>query len=367
MTESTVLEANPELSPLWTGVDQLIDRAPSAEDLRVHRLQLLAARRFREVGREVPRAFVADERIAARRTLAVRRLLERIRAACDGPIMLIKGPEIAARYPDAMLRPYTDIDIVVPDAQRTQRELTAAGFEPVAHPDEYYERCQHLRPVVWPGLPLHVEVHRRPNWIHWSDPPSIDELLEAAVPSSLGVAGVATLPATQHALLLAAHAWGELPLRRLLDLVDVETLAAEADPADLRSLAAEWDLAGVWATTISAADALLLGAARPRRIRTWAKDLDEVRDRTVLENHLRRWCGNFWALSLGRALWATCGTIARELGPASGETWAAKLARTRMAIRHAFSPTSIHHRELSRLGDADVREEPARKDGPTGR
>ena len=367
MIERTLREAAPEPAPLWAGVDRLIDRAPSAEDLRVHRLQLLAACRFRRVGREVPTAFVADERLAARRALAVPRLLAQIRAACDGPILLIKGPEMAARYPDPLVRPFTDVDILVPDAERTQRELLAAGFEPVAHPDEYYERCQHLRPLLRPGLPIHVEVHRRPNWIHWADPPGVEELLEAAVPSSLGIAGISTPSPTQHALLLAAHAWGEQPLRRLLDLVDVETLAAEADRAELSRLAARWDLAGVWATTITAADSLLLGAEPTRRLRRWTRDLEEARDRTVLENHLRRWCGNFWALPFGRALVATFGTMMREVGPASGETWGAKLARTRLAIRHAFAPTSTHNQELNRLGGAGSRPKPVRKDGPTGR
>ena len=48
------------MSELWAAVDRLLDSAPGLEDLRVHRLQLLAARRWGALGRPVPRELVEE-------------------------------------------------------------------------------------------------------------------------------------------------------------------------------------------------------------------------------------------------------------------------------------------------------------------
>ena len=69
---------------LWSRVDELIDRAPNLDDLRSHRLEPLAARRFRELGRPVPDDFAAEARGAAIASLAAPLLLERVRASTTG-------------------------------------------------------------------------------------------------------------------------------------------------------------------------------------------------------------------------------------------------------------------------------------------
>ena len=82
---------------VWAAVDHLLDRTEDPAGLRAHGVQLLAARRWRVTGRPVPAALLADERSAAIATLAVPVLLTRVRAAVNGPIVLLKGPEVAAR------------------------------------------------------------------------------------------------------------------------------------------------------------------------------------------------------------------------------------------------------------------------------
>ncbi len=55
---------------IWEGVDRLVDRAPTFADLRSHRIELLAARRWRALGRAVP-----DELVALERRWALHRLV----------------------------------------------------------------------------------------------------------------------------------------------------------------------------------------------------------------------------------------------------------------------------------------------------
>src|ERR671918_2916762 len=120
---------------LWGGVDALIDRAPTADDLRGHRLEVLAAKRFRARGLPVPLDFVSQERSAAIVALSAPLVLRRVREAYDGPVVVLKGPEVAARYPDAALRAYGDVDLLVPDALGTHRILLDAGFQLVGDPE----------------------------------------------------------------------------------------------------------------------------------------------------------------------------------------------------------------------------------------
>ena len=114
---------------LWAGVDQLVDRASVPEHLVWHRLHLLAARRLRRRGRPVPEAFEHAEHLAAIGAMAAPRVLELVRERVSGPLLLIKGLEVATRYPDVALRPLRDLDLVVPDAADAQERLIAGGFE----------------------------------------------------------------------------------------------------------------------------------------------------------------------------------------------------------------------------------------------
>jgi hypothetical protein len=334
---------------IWEAVDRLVDRAAELSDLRTHRIHLLAARRWRLLGRAIPDELAHDQRRAAVAALTAPVVLGRVRGAYDGPLVVLKGPEIAARYPDAALRPYNDLDLLVPDPAEAQRALLAAGFVPIGNP-RLYVNIHHERPLAAPGLPLHVELHSVAKWPERLTPPPAAELFEAAEPSVLGVAGVSTLARPHHALVLAAHSWAHDPLRRVGELVDIAAMSAGVDSHELDALAARWGLRRLWRTSSAAADALLGDGPATWPLRLWARHLPRVRDRTVLESHLDRWLSGFWALPPRPAIGACASAVAAELRPAPGEPVATKLARTRLALRNALVRRSDHAEELERAG-----------------
>jgi hypothetical protein len=333
------------VSELWPAVDRLIDSAPGLEDLRVHRLQLLAARRWGALGRPVPRELMAEMRWAGVVALTTPLVLEKVRAACDGPVVLIKGVEVAARYPEPTLRPCTDIDVLVPKPAEVEAAMIDAGFVPVGH--EELVDSHHLQPLQYPGLPLYVEVHSTPKWPAALVPPPMEELVEAAVPSAVGVDGILSPRPVHHTLVLAAHAWAHEPLGTLSQLIDVVAVAEEADRGELRNVAASWQLTKVWATTCAAADALLLRSEYDTLpLRLWARHLRNARQRTVLETHAARLLSPFWGLRFPVALGASLEALIGELRPAPGESWGRKIRRIGLAVRHASVARPVHDRKL---------------------
>src|SRR2546423_3639634 len=105
--------------------------------------------------------------------------------------MIFTGRAAAAYYPNAALRPFVDLDILVENPEQAQRELLSAGFEPIGRwDDDYYEGLHHLRPLRMPGRDAPaVELHRPPNWVDWVDPPTAGELLAAALPGAQDTSG----------------------------------------------------------------------------------------------------------------------------------------------------------------------------------
>ncbi len=289
---------------VWAAVDRLVDRATDPAALRAHGLQLLAARRWRAVGRPIPTELLADERAAAIAALAAPLVLARVRAALPGPIVVLKGLEVAARYPDPALRPLGDVDLLVPDTAAAQRALLAAGFEPAeAGAAGEPPRRHHLPPLRWPGSPLPVELHHALRVPPWMSPPTNAELVAAAVPSSTGVAGVLALPPPYHTLVLAAHSWSHGPLSRLLDLIDVSIMMNGVDVSELNALTRAWGMHQAWAMTGQAIDALLF--ARPAwswPAHFWAWHLGTVRERTLLEERLVHWLGALRVATMLRAV-----------------------------------------------------------------
>jgi len=326
---------------LWSATAELVERAPTSRALRAHGLHLLAGARLRALDRPVPEEILVEEWRAALDTLAVPVLLERARAAYDGQLMVMKGPEVALRYPDPVLRGYRDIDLLADDAEAAERALLAAGFQAMGTA-EADDVGYHVCPLVWPGLPLCIELHRRPHWVEGLEPPPVRELFDAAEPSRLSVAGILAPAPHHHALLLAGHAWVHEPLRRLVELVDVAALTEETDRRAVRALARRWGCERVWDTTESAVDALLYGARTPLALRTWARHLNGARERTVVENRVQRLAGPAWGLPPREVPWAVLSAGALHVRRHDGERWRTKLARTRSLVRDAARPISQH-------------------------
>ena len=334
-------------SEVWSGVDRLIDRAPSLQDLRAHRLHVLAARLWRTRRQAVPDALVSDEMSAAVRIASVRAALTTARGAYDDRIVVLKGLHSASIYPSPYLRPFSDLDLLADDPESVQRALLESGFVSSAADGNYYVGLHHLPPLRAPGpIPVVVEVHRRVNWVHWCDPPSTKELLQAAVAADIGVNGVLGLCPEHHVLVTAVHSWVELPLRRLGDLVDIASGMTMVQPAAVRQLAREWGVPRLWNTMSAATEYLILGGPRSTAVRAWARNLENVRDRTVLETHLRRLLSPVWGVSPIRAAPEIARAMTTALAPAPADTWSTKLRRSRIAVSGLNRPVEEHARIL---------------------
>lgn len=337
----------PVADRLWNQVGCLVDRARSPADLRAHRLQALAAWRWHEEGRLVPSDFTETAHSAKLASLLAPLLLGHVRAACDGPILVFKGPEAAARYPSRSMRPFGDLDLLVREPRLVQHALLAAGFAEVGD-EEVYRDIHHLRPLYLEGFPLVLEIHARPKWPEGIPVVDLDELFDAAVPSAVPVEGVLALPPAQHALLLAAHAWAHAPLARLFHLVDVAAIRQEARADEIRTIASKWGLRRIWETTSAAIDDALQDRRGSWPSHTWARHLRDVREQTVFENHLGRWLSGLSALPAGAGVRKGLDAVARDIRPAREETWGDKWFRSRRAVANAKSPRSRHEVEVER-------------------
>lgn len=325
--ETTMFDAHP-----WTGVRRLLERAPGLEELRAHRLQLLEAQRRRELDLEIPDELADEAASAVRAALLTRAFLTRIRDVCEGDVLVLKGPEVAAAYPAAWLRPYIDVDILVRDVRDVERHLLAAGFVGVG--PEMDETLHHVQRLRAPDSPASVEVHRRPKWVGDATGPTFEELLEDAIPSATGVDGLVSPSPPFHTVLLAAHAWAERPLGRLGDLVDIAAML-EAGGSGADELAAHYGIGRVWQATSRAIDALFVEEHPTWPTRTWARHLTGVRERTVLEVHLARALEPFTSLPPWRAPAGVVRSLRPTVLPHQDEGWRRKLSRSRHALRSA--------------------------------
>lgn len=154
---------------LWRRVDELL----ALTDDPPQELRGIAGWRAEVCNdRETAARFQNYRRSIAYGSLSAAPMLSRIRDAFEQPILVLKGPEVAARYPVSGLRPYGDLDLLVPDAIAAEKKLLAAGFsfaESVL--DAPVAWHHHRLPMRYPGLPLKIELHRYPGWLSWMSPP----------------------------------------------------------------------------------------------------------------------------------------------------------------------------------------------------
>jgi Uncharacterised nucleotidyltransferase len=332
---------------LWEGVNLLLERL-TPELATEHGLGPLAARRLHFAGAEVPEQLVREERAGRAAALVAPALLKRARDAYDGPLLLVKGPELTARYPDAARR-FGDLDLVAGDAEKAQAALLAAGFRLEDRPrwppegyDEVRRPHYHLHPLEWPGLALRIEIHKHVKWPEVLRPPRNEELFEAAVPSVVGIDGLVAPHPDHHAVVLASHAWGEVPMRTLRQLVDVLAFVEDGNRDELRKLAARWGIERGWRSTLAVSDWLIHGASEPRLVGVWARYLRELREPTVLEMHVQEWLSPFWLTTPQPATRKAFRAVLKDLKPRPNQSWGGKLRQTIRAVTHPFSSESEH-------------------------
>jgi putative nucleotidyltransferase-like protein len=323
---------------LWEAVDGLLEDVP-VERIRSHKLGPLAARLRRRNGRAVAPALAADERGAAAAVTMARPLLEQIRSLCDGELVLAKGLEVARLYPGSA-RAFGDLDLYATEAVAAHRALIEAGYVEVDDPELFIDH-HHLRPLKAPSVGLRVELHTRPHW-PVATKPRVEEIFEGALPAGVGVAGISAPDPVHHTLMLAAHAWKHNPLHTLRDLVDIAAVSEGLSEAQLAKTADAWGLAKVWRTTRAAVEALFEGGPVTLPLRTWARHLRPVRERTVVEDHLMRWLHVFWELPPRAAVLDLREPLSLTFLPLPDESWREKLARTRRSITHPGEPMSRH-------------------------
>ena len=276
-------------------------------------------------------------------------ILRKARSAYGGAIILMKGPEVAAYYPVPSDRPFCDLDLLVEDPVPAQRALVGAGFLEFGEPAAY-SGLQHLPPLMWPGAPLVVEVHRRPRQPFWLAPVSAGSLFRTAVPSAVDVPGILAPEPAAHAVLVVAHARNHDPLGSVGHLLDAAALLAAADRRRAGAFARAWGWEGMWNTTLAVMDAVLGGTRRSFALKLWAHHLLDVRERVVLEKHISRVAAPVWSLPPGEVPQAVACTLRHTAAPESDENWMTQLRRSCLAIAHAFRPGSEHDQSLAWIG-----------------
>lgn len=175
-----------------------------------------------------------------------------VAGACSGPPLLLKGPALAEMfYPDRGLRPYVDLDLLVPREQlgAAARALTAHGYATLEEfrPGyaERYGHDLHLRRVLGDRA-LDVELH----WRVGDDPVGMSLSHERLAPDAeiveIGGAPITVPAPSAHLLVLAVHLLSDRK-KRLCWINDLALLARSLDGpswSEAFALAAEMGL--VW-------------------------------------------------------------------------------------------------------------------------
>nr|WP_231126520.1 nucleotidyltransferase family protein [Motilibacter aurantiacus] len=165
------------------------------------------------------------------------------------PAAVTKGPGIAAHYEPPLLRPYTDVDLLVRprDFDRSMRLLAREGYRPAEasrQPWPYFDRwCREGVNLTGPAGER-VDVHHHvPPW-HWSRRLDAASLLgRAQAPRSQGMPLV---PAEDNLLVAALHLVTDRNRagRSLLIWRDVVQLGSSVDPGSAVARAREVRLDG---------------------------------------------------------------------------------------------------------------------------
>ncbi len=202
------------------------------------------------------------------------RLQPLLSSACGSRPLLVKGPAVAERlYPDARLRPYRDLDLVVSRdrLQAAARAMAAElGYRRTEEPwAGYGERQGHHI-----GLARRVDVQTVTVELHWriGDDPVAEGLdysrlsrTSESLPLSDGADAVMVPSPEEHLLVLAVHLLHETD-KRLMWVNDLVLAAESASPAQWQAAFDGADELGLSWVLHRALDygAVHLGLDRPR-------------------------------------------------------------------------------------------------------
>jgi hypothetical protein len=190
-------------------------------------------------------------RVAA--TALLRRELATVAAAvttaCKDRPVVIKGPALADRlYPDWRLRPYSDLDLMVPHDRLAAavRALAAEGYAPLQElRPGYAERFGHdvhVRRGAGAGA-VDVELHWRIGDDRVGEPLGHADLIRTAEPLAVGGA-VVLVPSVADELLLASVHLLSDRARKLSWVNDIRLLAEAASTAEWETAFETADVAG---------------------------------------------------------------------------------------------------------------------------
>lgn len=225
---------------------------------------------------------------------ALDRCLRPLSEAGLEPVVL-KGPSVAGAYPAPGLRPFDDLDLLLPRRQH-ERALTVLGRHGwrVVRParrDRYDTMLVHDGA---PGLPLELH-YGLEAWYDRASALAPEALWDRRVPLALGAQQAFALPLAAQLVVLSAHA--AKPYHGFSRLVWVVDLAMVLGEAAERHENVDWDgvarlaAAGRCTTALAAALSLaaLAGADSPPELRT-------LPDRGWRGGALRRLVDESWAL-----------------------------------------------------------------------
>lgn len=338
--------ANQDLG-LWDRVEELIEQAPSWQALQLHRVHLVAARLRSRRGENIPTDIADEWRARAMMSLSARTLLERVRDAYDGRLLLMKGLEVASLYPDPMDRPFRDLDILVDEPELAQTRLINAGFVQLG------DRAPHHLPALfWPGVPILIELHSRPKTPPWVPEVSAGMIFDHAIASRTGVAGVLAPDPAAHAVLLAAHSWAHDPLRRLGDVIDIAATLHDADRSRTTACAREWGWDRLWTAMLIVTDAVTSDGALPKRLSLWTRHLLSARDRKVFEHQLTLLLAPACSLPVSEAPRGLVRGVREIVARRNDESWTDKIRRSRRALFDALAEESVHELRAPATGQA---------------
>ena len=159
-------QRSPAADALWRAVGCLLEpKLADVVGLSAQGLGALAADVLEQRGAPLPLPYAREQRIARLAAVTAPVVLRRVCEVWDEPMLLLKGPEISARYPHHA-RTFVDLDLLVANAEDAQRMLLAAGFEEEDDREGIFSGIHHLTPLQLARVtaegrnPLEAEVAR---------------------------------------------------------------------------------------------------------------------------------------------------------------------------------------------------------------